>query len=219
MSKETNIDLHSLRKEYEGPRLLEEEISDNPFELFSLWFQKALQEEIEPNAMVLATVDKDKNPNARVMLLKEVNKRGFVFYTNYQSKKGKELEYNPKATILFFWQKSFRQVRILGNIEKLPEKNALEYFYQRPYESQIAAYVSKQSEIIENRKEIEEKFNQLLEEYKYKKVPFPKNWGGYILIPLQFEFWQGRPARFHDRILYFREGVDSSTWKKYRLYP
>ncbi len=219
MSKETNIDLHSFRKEYEGPRLLEEEISDNPFELFSLWFQRALQEELEPNAMVLATVDKDKNPNARVMLLKEVNKRGFVFYTNYQSKKGKELEYNPKATILFFWQKSFRQIRILGNIEKLPEKNALEYFYQRPYESQIAAYISKQSEIIENRKEIEEKFNQSLEEYKNKKVPFPKNWGGYILIPLQFEFWQGRPARFHDRILYFRESIDSSTWKKCRLYP
>jgi pyridoxamine 5'-phosphate oxidase len=213
------LDLKSLRREYEGPRLLEEEAGDDPFLLFAKWFEVALKEEIDPNAMVLSTVDNNNNPDARMMLLKEFNHKGFIFYTNYNSKKGKDLSYNPKATILFFWHKYIRQVRIFGIIEKLSEEEAIEYFYQRPYESQVAAYLSKQSQIIHNRDEIENQFYQLLNEFKNKKVPKPESWGGYILIPLSFEFWQGRPARFHDRIKYIRESITSKEWKRFRLYP
>ncbi|GIX42855.1 MAG: pyridoxine/pyridoxamine 5'-phosphate oxidase [Leptospiraceae bacterium] len=213
------LDLKSIRREYEGPRLLEEEAGSNPFELFQKWFEQALKEEIDPNAMTLATVDENHNPDARIMLLKEVNEKGFIFYTNYHSKKGKDLAQNPKATIVFFWHKMVRQVRIFGIVEKLSEQEAIEYFQQRPFESQVAAYLSKQSEIIENRDEVEKKFHQLLEEFKNKPVPKPESWGGYILIPLKFEFWQGRPARFHDRLLYIRESTSIEEWKRYRLYP
>lgn len=213
------IDLKNLRREYEGPRLLEEEANSDPFLLFEKWFQEALKEEVDPNAMTLATVDQDHNPDARIMLLKEVNKKGFVFYTNYLSKKGKDLEYNPKATILFFWQKLMRQVRTFGIVEKLSQQDAENYFYTRPYESQVAAYLSQQSQIIKDRKKIEEEFQKLLNEFKNKKVPKPESWGGYILIPLKMEFWQGRPARFHDRILYTRKSIESNDWKIARLYP
>lgn len=214
-----NFDLKNLRREYEGPRLLEEEVGREPISFFSKWFQEALSKEIEPNAMILATVDQDYNPDARTMLLKEFNERGFVFYTNYFSKKGKDLKVNPKATIVFFWQTLMRQVRIFGIVEQLSQKEAEEYFTIRPYESQVAAYISKQSEVIENREEIEEKFLKLLQEFKNKRVPKPEGWGGYRLVPLKIEFWQGRPARFHDRLVFIRDTIHSSEWKLQRLYP
>ncbi|MFN3604848.1 MAG: pyridoxamine 5'-phosphate oxidase [Leptonema sp. (in: bacteria)] len=215
----TKIDLKSLRREFEGPRLLEEEAGKDPFLLFHKWFEEALKSEIEPNSMILATTDEEGNPDARTMLLKEIKDQGFVFYTNYLSKKGKDLKHNPKATILFFWQKLMRQIRIFGTVEQLSHKEAEEYFRMRPYESQIASYLSKQSSIIENREEVEKEFYRLLEEFKDKSVPKPENWGGYIVHPLKIEFWQGRPARFHDRLLYTRENIQSKDWKLVRLYP
>lgn len=217
MSEQLN--LRSLRREYEDTRLLEENAGEDPFILFKEWFNIALKEEIEPNAMILATVDENHNPDARTMLLKEFKNEGFIFYTNYASKKGKDLSTNPKATILFFWPKTIRQIRIFGLVEKLPEEDAVSYFSERPYESQVSAYLSKQSQIIENRDEVETTFQKLLLEFRNKPVPKPKEWGGYILKPLKMEFWQGRPARFHDRLLYVRENLQSNKWQRYRLYP
>ncbi len=214
-----HFDLKQMRREYEGIRLLEEDVGREPISFFSKWFQDALAKEIEPNAMILATVGKDNDPDARTMLLKEFSENGFVFYTNYLSKKGKDLEHNPKATILFFWQTLMRQVRIFGIIEQLSQNEALEYFKTRPYESKVSAYLSKQSEEIENRSEVEKKFLELLQEFKNKEVPKPESWGGYRLIPLRIEFWQGRPARFHDRLLFVRDSIHSSDWKLKRLYP
>ncbi|MGQ9797993.1 MAG: pyridoxamine 5'-phosphate oxidase [Ignavibacterium sp.] len=207
--------ISNLRKNYEKGELNEKMIDKNPFRQFENWFDEILKSNIyEPNAMILATASKNL-PSARVVLLKGFSESGFKFFTNYHSRKGKELEENNNAALLFYWMDFERQVRIEGNIEKISKEESLEYFNSRPLESRYGALASNQSEVIPNREYLEKKFTQLKEQYG-DNPPMPENWGGFILKPRLFEFWQGRPSRLHDRIVY--EKV-SEVWKIYRLSP
>lgn len=208
------MNLHELRKNYSKHQLNETEVNDNPFQQFELWFSDAQKSSIhEPNAMTLATASSDGKPSARVVLLKEVSKEGFVFYTNYHSRKGEEIAANPNASLLFFWDVLERQVRIEGVVEKTSDAASDAYFNTRPLESRIGAIVSAQSQVIESRKVLEELFEQKKKEGNIER---PKHWGGYILVPDYFEFWQGRPNRIHDRIAYTKNEND---WSIQRLSP
>lgn len=209
--------LSDLRVNYDRDELLEQNIGSEPFSLFSDWMEAAKSGEIkEPNAMVLSTI-RDKKPTARVVLLKGFDKKGFVFFTNYQSHKGIELEKNPNAAMTFFWDALQRQVRIEGIIEKVSAEESDEYYHSRPKLSQIGAWVSHQSSVIENRAILEEKNAQLEEKFKnVNPIPRPSHWGGYRLKPIEIEFWQGRQNRLHDRILFSKT---ENTWKRARLSP
>lgn len=207
--------LNNLRKNYQRGELLESKINPNPFRQFEIWFEEVLIANIyEPNAMILATSFGNK-PSARVVLLKGIDERGFKFYTNYSSRKARELASNPNAALLFYWMELERQVRIEGKVEKLSREESLEYFNSRPLESRYGALASNQSEVIPNREFLERKFFELKEKYG-DNPPMPENWGGYKLIPELFEFWQGRPGRLHDRIVYEKS---EKSWKIYRLSP
>lgn len=214
------MDISDLRRNYtfgEENELSEENISGNPFSQFEKWFNEALEEvDIEANAMFLATSTKDGKPSVRTVLLKGFDKKGFIFFTNYASRKGKELKENPFASALFFWKEMSRQIRIEGRIEKVTREDSEEYFHSRPIDSQISALVSLQSSVIENRNIIEKKFQEVKHEHEGKIIPLPEIWGGYILIPDKIEFWQGRQNRMHDRILYSR---NNDEWKTERLSP
>jgi len=207
--------LSNLRKNYEKGELIENKINSNPFKQFEIWFEDVLNHKIyEPNAMILATSYENK-PSARVVLLKGFDETGFKFYTNYNSRKGKQLSLNPNAALLFYWMELERQVRIEGKIEKLSREESLIYFNSRPLESRLGALASNQSEVIPDRTFLEKKYSEVKEKYG-DNPPMPENWGGYKLIPELFEFWQGRPNRLHDRIVY--EKI-SESWKIYRLSP
>ena len=208
------MNLHDQRKNYNKSELLEGTIKDNPFEQFEMWFADAKSSAVnEANAMVLATATSDGYPSARIVLLKEVTVKGFVFYTNYDSRKGKEIEQNPYAQILFFWDVLERQVRIEGKLEKVPAEMSEEYFNARPLDSRYGAIASAQSSEISSREYLEQK----LKEAKLQEAKRPEDWGGYILVPSYFEFWQGRPSRLHDRIYY--QAQPSGEWKTGRLSP
>lgn len=214
MQKANN--LKNMRLNYEQGQLLESNLEMNPFELFRKWFDQAVEAKIiEPNAMTIATATKEGIPSARVVLLKGFDETGFVFYTNYHSRKGKELNDNPFAAILFWWREFERQIRIEGKIEKISRKESEEYFNQRPLKSRYGTLASEQSEIIENREVLEKRFADLEKQYG-ANPPTPENWGGYKLIPAKFEFWQGRTSRLHDRICYHKE---NNNWKIFRLQP
>ena len=208
------MDLKDQRKVYEKFELHEESVKHNPFDQFKNWFVDTKNSEIlEANAMTLATASKDGKPSARIVLMKEVTETGFVFFTNYNSQKGKDLAENPQAEILFFWDALERQVRIGGNVKKISQDESRAYFDTRPPESRAGAIASPQSQKIESRAVIEEKIKTVLAE---NKLDMPENWGGYILEPNYFEFWQGRHSRLHDRIIYeLMEG----SWKVGRLAP
>ncbi|WP_341224474.1 pyridoxamine 5'-phosphate oxidase [uncultured Arcticibacterium sp.] len=209
--------LSGLRVNYNRDELLEQNIGSEPFSLFFDWMEAAKSGEIkEPNAMVLSTIRNEK-PTARVVLLKGFDENGFVFFTNYQSHKGTELENNPNAAMTFFWDALQRQVRIEGVIEKVSEEESDEYYHSRPILSQIGAWVSNQSTVIKDRTVLEEKNAQLEEKYKnVNPIPRPPHWGGYRLKPTHIEFWQGRQNRLHDRILFSKK---ENNWQSERLSP
>ena len=208
-----------LRQNYTRAGLSEADVDADPIKQFGVWFQQALDADlIEPNAMTLATATPDGKPTARIVLLKGVNQGGFIFYTNYESQKGQQLIANPYASLVFFWDKLERQVRIEGEVEKLPTKESEAYFHSRPKASQLGAWASAQSRVIPNRQVLEQQLADL--ETKYKgdaTVPLPEHWGGFRVIPNRIEFWQGRPSRLHDRLVYELK-VDGS-WQINRLSP
>lgn len=210
--------IKDLRINYSINELLEKNVSENPFDQFNFWFQEALESQIrEPNAMVLSTIFENK-PQSRIVLLKGLENGGFVFYTNYKSNKGKEITDNPNACINFFWDLLERQVRINGRIEKITEDESNDYFWSRPLGSQIGAWVSDQSELIESREILDEKLVYYTDKFKgLEKIPRPAHWGGFKLVPDSIEFWQGRSSRLHDRIRYRLESDNS--WVIERLSP
>lgn len=211
-------DIANLRKEYSAESLLEKDMAPAPMTQFDKWWQQAIKSEIdEVNAMTLATATCDGFPSARVVLLKEFNEKGFVFFTNYWSYKAMQLEENPKACLVFFWKELERQVRITGLVQKLASDENDAYFHSRPRGSRIGAIASPQSKVIESREWIDEQYLRLLEAYKEKEPPRPDHWGGYIVQPVIVEFWQGRPSRLHDRIQYTLE--ENGHWIIERLAP
>jgi len=210
--------LHDKRKIYEKSQLIETEIKENPIEQFRDWFLDASGNPSisEANAMAVSTLEEDGCPRTRMVLLKEYTYEGFIFYTNYDSRKGKAIEKTHKACLHFFWPGLERQIIIKADLEKIAENLSDGYFHSRPKGSQLGAAVSPQSQEIPNRKFLEEKLKVLEQEYENKEVPRPTNWGGYIAKPYEIEFWQGRPNRLHDRIIYTLEDID---WKISRLAP
>ncbi len=208
----------NLRQEYSSQTLLESEVAALPIEQFEKWWQQALKSEIvEPNAMILSTASKDGMPSARVMLLKGFDGEGFVFYTNYKSYKAMQLEENPKASLVFFWKELERQVRIVGVVSRVPEEESTEYFRSRPEGSRIGAWTSPQSQVIESREWLDNRYQLLVKEMGGTDIERPTHWGGYIVKPVTVEFWQGRPSRLHDRIRYTL--LESGGWKIERLAP
>ena len=213
-----NKDIQNLRQDYSAAVLTEKEIKQDPIKQFEKWFNEAVAAEVhEPNAMTLATATTNGHPSARIVLLKGFNNQGFNFYTNYLSRKGKEMAKNPLVSAVFFWPELERQVRIEGTIEKLSREQSEEYFKTRPKASQLGAVASPQSQEIEGRKILDEKMAQLEVEYADKDVPKPSHWGGYIIKPRLIEFWQGRRSRLHDRIVFKK--IDNKNWKIVRLAP
>jgi len=212
-----NLNLQDIRKDYIKGSLDETSVDDSPFNQFKKWFDEAVTQGVsEPNAMTLATATKDGIPSARIVLLKEMDERGFMFATNYESRKGGELEENPVAALLFFWGEMERQVRIEGRVEKVSWDESNRYFQSRPRESRIGAWASKQSEIAQGREEIEQTYNEMVDNFT-AEVPLPPFWGGFRLIPVYFEFWQGRASRLHDRICYSVN--EENEWDIVRLFP
>jgi pyridoxamine 5'-phosphate oxidase len=206
-----------IRKDYKLQSLLEEDVSADPIDQFSKWWDEAINSQVdEVNAMTLATATPGGRPSARIVLLKGYTNKGFVFFTNYQSHKGVELEKNPHAALVFFWKELERQVRIEGLVEKVSEEDSNAYFTSRPIGSRIGAWASPQSAPIAGRHIIEENVLKYQEQFTGENIPRPPHWGGYILKPVTIEFWQGRSSRLHDRIQFTRTGEE---WKIERLAP
>lgn len=207
-----------IRRDYSLKTLNEGEVADSPFLQFADWWQQAIESEIdEVNAMTLATASLEAVPSARIVLLKGYDENGFVFYTNYESAKGRELAENPKASLLFFWKELERQIRITGIVEKVSAAESDEYFLSRPTGSQIGAWASPQSHVIENRSWLEKQVKMLEEKFSTEAVTRPAHWGGYRVKPVIIEFWQGRSSRLHDRLQYSLQ--ENGSWKIERLAP
>jgi len=210
-------EIADTRKEYKLQSLLEEDIDPDPIRQFQQWWNEALMSDIEePNAMTLATSDKKGRPSARIVLLKGLSNEGFVFFTNYESRKGTELTENPFASLLFFWKELERQVRIEGTVTKTDEEKSSAYFLSRPALSKISAWSSAQSRVIQSRDELEKNVLKYHEQFRNEEILRPPYWGGYAVKPTRIEFWQGRPGRLHDRLLYTEI---ATGWKIERLAP
>ncbi len=207
-----------LRKNYSQKKLSETKASPDPLKQFAKWWKQAAKSKLEEaNAMTLATASLDGVPSARIVLLKDFGETGFTFFTNYGSFKGQQLAENPKACLVFYWKELERQVRITGLVEKISDDDSNEYFHSRPADSQLGAIVSPQSQVIESREWLDEKFKQLKKETGNSNTQRPSNWGGYIVKPVIMEFWQGRPGRLHDRLQYTLQ--ERGEWKMERLAP
>jgi len=212
------LDLSTFRGKYTIKHIDIENLHQDAFKQFEIWFNDAINTKLlEPNAFSLATVGNDKKPSIRTVLLKVFDEKGFVFFTNYESKKAKQIEENPNVAALFTWLELERQVKIEGKVEKISKASSLKYFLSRPKGSQIGAWVSTQSQIISSRALLEQKFLQMKEKFFNKEIPFPSFWGGYAIKPSKMEFWQGGENRLHDRFLY--ELQEDSSWKISRLAP
>jgi pyridoxamine 5'-phosphate oxidase len=205
------------RSEYKRGALDQAELKPSPFEQFAVWFAQAIEAKVvEPNAMSLATNGNDHRPLVRTVLLKSYDERGFVFFTNLESRKARQLAENPEASVLFPWLALERQVIICGPVEKVSLAETAAYFATRPRGSQLGAWISPQSSIITTRKLLEEKWEEIKRKFSEGEIPVPSWWGGYRIVPREFEFWQGRPSRLHDRFLYTRA---AEGWKIDRLAP
>lgn len=210
--------LADLRRNYSLGGLSEAEAGDDPFALFRTWFEQALAAGFhEPNAMVLATSTSDGRPSARMVLLKALDDRGFTFFTNYDSRKGHELAANPHAALVFPWHPVERQVRVEGTVEPVTPTESDDYFVNRPLGSRLGAWASVQSAVIPGREYLEQRHAELMAQHPDGNVPRPPNWGGYRVLPTAVEFWQGRPSRLHDRLLFTRQ--PDGSWTKQRLSP
>lgn len=211
-------EIFNLRIDFALSTLDEKKISADPFKQFNKWMKNALTAKVnEPTAMTLSTANKKGIVDSRIVLLRDLDKKGFNFFTNYKSAKAKEMKENRHVSLNFFWPELQRQIRIRGVIEKLPEKASERYFASRPRESQVGAWASNQSEVLADRQELESRFEKLFSQFDGKKVPRPKHWGGYRVKPLEIEFWQGRPSRLHDRLLFKKSR--SGKWTLSRLNP
>lgn len=208
--------LRDIRKNYQQFELSERDLTGQPFDLFRRWLDDAIRLKVdEPTAMVLST-SVDGQPDSRVVLLKELSIEGFVFFTNFSSSKGIQLEKNDRAALNFFWPVLERQVRVKGRVEKLQEQQVIDYFASRPRDSQLGAWASEQSSELQSREELEERFHRFAEQYSDRTINKPPHWGGYVVAPFEIEFWQGRPNRLHDRFRYFRT---ETGWQVKRLAP
>lgn len=210
--------ISDIRKEYTKDSLDQSNINKNPIAQFEKWFQEAIKAEaLEPNAMTLSTITETLKPSARIVLLKGVEENKFLFYTNYQSQKGKELDANPACALTFFWPELERQVRVEGICSRVSETVSETYFKSRPRTSQIGAWASPQSSLIKSRSLLDERAKEIETRFKDQPVlPKPHQWGGYAVEPLELEFWQGRPSRLHDRIVYYKT---DNIWTIHRLAP
>lgn len=212
------MQIADMRKEYIWGGLSETDVDADPLLQFEKWFGQALEANVpEPNAMTLATATPDGKPSARVVLLKAFDAFGFTFFTNYDSRKGRELTANPRAALLFFWSQLQRQIRIEGTVERVTAAESDAYFRSRPLGSRLGAWASAQSEVIPSRDVLEQRVREVMQRYPEGEVPCPPHWGGYRLCPLSIEFWQGRPDRLHDRLRYQR--VPPDGWRMERLSP
>jgi pyridoxamine 5'-phosphate oxidase len=206
------------RYEHAAVGLRRRDLDPDPIKQFSNWFTAAIEAELrDVNAMSLATVGRDGKPSVRVVLLKRFDQNGFVFFTNYESEKGKQLEANPRAALGFYWIELDRQIRVSGTVEKTSRQESARYFHSRPLGSQIAAWASRQSEVVDARRVLDARFAEMSERYANGSVPLPTHWGGYRLKPEMIEFWQGRPNRLHDRFRYTRQ--TNGSWLIHRLAP
>jgi pyridoxamine 5'-phosphate oxidase len=210
------MSIANLRRDYLGKPLLEAEAGLDPFALFDRWFAEARDTEPDPVAMTLATATREGRPSARIVLLKGVDARGLVFYTNYQSRKARELEETGLASLLFFWPSHERQVRVEGTVERVSSEESDEYFSQRPLESRLSVYASRQSEAVESRAALDDLYAAAAKRFAGGEVPRPEWWGGYRVRPEAFEFWQGRIGRLHDRL---RFESAAGGWRRQRLAP
>lgn len=210
------MDIANIRKDYTLKSLELDEMADRPLDQFDRWLEEAIIAEVnEPNAMNLATINSQNRPSSRIVLLKGLD-HGFVFYTNYDSKKGKELQQRPFAALNFFWPELERQVRVEGDVEKVSEADSDKYFHSRPVSSQIGAWASPQSQAIPDRRFLENREKQMIQRFQTETLTRPEHWGGFRLIPYYFEFWQGRASRLHDRVIFEKE---TDQWIKKILAP
>lgn len=217
MTTKDELDFMRFRIEYSQKSLSESDVDADPVRQFRKWFDEAVAAKAhEPNVMTLATASPDGVPSARIVLLKDIDERGFSFYTNYQSRKGRELESNPRAALVFYWPELERQVRVDGTVERTSAEESDAYFARRPGLSRIGAVASPQSQVVPDRKFLEDRFAELEQRHPDGNVPRPAHWGGYRVVPARLEFWQGRPSRLHDRIEYVKEGA---RWTARRVAP